>query len=246
MIGPSRIRGLALGVLAVALGGAAFFEFAALRGWLAADWPGSRLLTQSLYGFQLLVIAVAIVPLVMVFLATHRPLPLLVALGCASWLLGDLFYVSYAALLNRALMYPSVADLAFQGFHVGIVAGLGSQIVRPTERSFWPAMVLGIGLCALPSLVRITHPYPLDDLAYATFFMALAAATMMIAVGLTLRRKLYVLAIGLLLVVVADAVFAAASLSGAGFLYALDPVWFVGFALTAFAVVRAVQDEVMA
>lgn len=238
-------RHTSFAVVCVAVFGAVFFELAVFLGWMTqgAPWPGVSAL--ALYVFQLLIACASIAPLLMAFRATRRRLPLLVALGCASWLLGDVFYVSYAVLLGRALMYPSVADLAFQGFHVAIIVGLWSEIPSRDEWPFWPMLVVGTGLCAIPGIMRIVHPFPLDDLLYATFFMVLVTVTLLIAVGAAYRRKQYALATGLLLVVFADTAFSAASLAGAGFMYALDPVYFVGFAVTSFAVVRAVSDGVM-
>lgn len=241
MTGLHGPRRYSLAVVVVALFGAAVFELTIALGWFAKEVTAAGPVKMALYGFQSLIVFAAVVPLVMTFRTARQPLPMIVALGCASWLLGDVFYLSYAVLLDRALAYPSVADLAFQGFHVAIIAGLWSQILRRGEWPFWPTIGLGGLLCMLPAIIRISHPFPLDDLAYATFFMVLVATTMLIAAGAALHMKSYDLAIGLLLVVFADATFSAASLVGAGFQYALDPVYFVGFAVTSFAVVRVVD-----
>lgn len=246
MVGWSQARGVSRVILAASLVGGAFFEFAAIRSALAGGRSDAGSYVLALYVFQLLIIAASIATLVGAFRATRHVTVLLFALGLASWLLGDLFYISYAVLLDRALMYPSVADLAFQGFHVAVISGLGSQIVRREERLFWPAVAGAVGICLLPAAVHVLRPYAADDLAYATFFMGLTAMTMMIAVGVSTRAKRHMLAGGMLLVVIADATFATASLAGAGFLYVLDPLWVIGFAATASAVIHATQDGAVA
>lgn len=228
-------------VLAAALAGALFFETAYFLGWFADGGAYRQTLFSVLYAFDLVVVFVSACAVFLVFWRTRRVVFLLAAVGIFSWFLGSFFFVSYVFLLKRILIYPSVAEFAFQGFHLLVITVLYNHLRASGDGFFKPAAVVVPIITLMPAAGLINGRIPLNNLLYSTLFMFLVSLTTFLVINLLVRRRLPVLCIGLAAVIVADIVFVETSLAHSVYVFSLDPIWFTGFALTAYGFVLGAQ-----
>lgn len=232
---------LALSIFIATLAGTVFFEAAYFMGWLADKSPYHRFLFNGLYGFELAAILLTTGTLFFAFWRTRKDFFLLSALALFSWFIGSFFFVSYVYLLKRLLVYPSVAEFAFQGFHLIMIVILYNVLKREDYKiNAWTAAVIPI-ITSLPAIGLLSGHIPLNNLIYSTFFMFLISLTTFLVINMLLRRKLLILCLGLALVIVADIAFVETSLYRSTFVFMLDPLWFTGFALTGFGFIRGGQ-----
>jgi hypothetical protein len=228
-------------ILVAAVLGAVFFEAAYFLGWFADDSALRGTLFNSLYAFDLSVILASSGSLFLAFWKTKRPAFLLSSVALFSWFLGAFFFVSYVFLLKRILIYPSVAEFAFQGFHLLMIVVLYEDLLRHGRALVKPVAAVIPVITLMPVASLLHNEIPLNNLLYSTFFMFLISVTVFLVVNLLVQRRLLLVCAGLAAVVFADMAFVETSLVKSGFVFSLDPVWFTGFALTAFGIVFAVR-----
>lgn len=238
---PDRLIGPALlskTTLSVAILGGVFLEAAYLTGWLSDKSPYQRFLFIAIYTFSLCITLASAVSLFWAFWRTKRAVMLLASIAVLSWFLGSFFWVSYVFMLKRILIYPSVAEFAFQGFHLIVVIILYNILVRSGLKTIRSAVVVIPVITLLPFAESFFYRIPQVNLLYSTFFMFLISLTTFFVLNLLIRRRLPIFCLGLAAVIIADISFVETSLTHSVYVFSLDPVWFTGYALVAFSLIH--------
>ena len=129
-----------------------------------------------------------------------------VGLGCAGWATGQAVWTFYELALHRTTPFPSLADVGFVAFPVGMLAGVSSFPVRrdrAPRRDLLDGSILALTLLAVswtvglqpvmggadsgPLSVAVALAYPLSDVAVAT--------TAVLVVGRARRHRRALLAL---------------------------------------------------
>lgn len=225
--------------LAVAVVGGLLFEGLYLIGLLRGE---NNVLFTALYGFNLAVIAAAVVLLLSAYALYGNKLLFLAALASLSWLLGSTFWVSYVFVLDEVLSYPSVAQFAFHGFHLLMIPSL-LYVMRERGVGLWTPSVVGIvGASLFPIVIYFTVGTDLAAVVYNVFYFTLISSVVVLAAHLVVAKVLPLLGVSLLFFSVADINFVSTTLvEQAPLVFSLDPIWFTGHALVAYSFVRYSQ-----
>lgn len=172
----------------------------------------------------------------------------LLALGCLSWGLGEIYWTCAAA-NEGAVPFPSAADVGFLGFPLLAGASLVMAPAAGVTGTRWQRLLDGlmsagaVGLISwmtsLGAAVRATNETQLEQcllLAYPLGDVLLAVLAVRVLVGTSLRhRPLQLVAMGVLALGVSDSAFTylqVAGLYGGGL---VDLGWICGFALISLA-----------
>ncbi len=231
-----RLGTFATVYLGVALLGAILFETAYLLGYFGS---GIGALSVGLYGFTLLIIAVAVGLLGWLYHTQKHPVVLLIWLACSSWFLGIFFYTSYAIILGQVLLYPSVGQVAFQGFHLLLLPVL-FFLLEHSEGSFWrPSVLLAAGIALVPVGGAVLLGTELNVVVYNVLYLFVVMLALMLALHLLYAGVFPLFGGGFVLFFLTDIMFISITLAVRDpSIFFLFPLWFSAYAIIAYGAVR--------
>lgn len=233
----NRLQSMATGYLAVALLSAVLFEMAYLFGYFGTG--GRTPLSITLYTVNLLVISTAVLILWWLYHEHTQPVVLLIGLACLSWFLGILFYTSYVFILGEILRYPSVGQVAFQGFHL-LSIPVFLFLLERAEVSVWrPSFIPAVGFGLVPIVTYLTVGTELNVALYNVFYLFVVLIALALSAHLLYAGVVPLLGAGFSLFFLTDIVFISITLTVRDpAIYFLHPLWFSAYALIAFGAVR--------
>ena len=97
---------------------AVIFELLYFAGYFSETQPLSSFLFNALYFFNTIAIFSACLLGFLYFSVNKNKIVLLVSLAILNWFFGIFFWTSYAFMLGNPITYPSIAQMAFHGFHL--------------------------------------------------------------------------------------------------------------------------------
>jgi hypothetical protein len=215
-----------------------FFETLYFLGFFNETSSWKQLLLNLLYPINLLIILSAAMILFLAYLTAKRVTLLLGSLGTFSWFLGSFFWVSYVFILKDILIYPSVAEFAFQGFHLLMIVALYNLIKVNKLKINWLWFALVPVITLIPATNLIFQEIKLNNLLYSTFFLFLVSSSLFLSLNLLLNKRYLLLCLGMFLIIFADTYFVSTYLSENVFVFMLDPMWFGGYALISFSLLK--------
>jgi diguanylate cyclase (GGDEF)-like protein len=176
-----------------------------------------------------------------------------IGLGCLAWAFGEAVWCYYELIAGRETPFPSLADVGFLLFPVGVVAGLWLFPTRSSGRLRWglDALIAAIALLtvswattlsAVASTADSSHKlafvvslaYPLGDV------VVIAMVVLTVVQRSAYAKTLLTLGVGLTAMALADSGFA--YLTAAGSYSTGDPIdagWIVAFLLIMLAAATA-------
>jgi|GEM_PF-6755305 len=228
--------------LGLAIAGGLLFEAIYLFGETGV---GRTAYSVSLYGFTLGVISTAFLLLLWGYRANGGIFLLLSGIAVLSWFLGILFYTSYVFILGEVLVYPSVAQFAFHGFHLLMVPLLFYVMNRKGVRFWKPASLPVVGAFAFPFVAYAIIGTGMIVVAYNVFYLTVTVLATVLAAHLVVKRKLPLFGASLLVFFTADIYFITTTLvkRDPAILF-LHPIWFTASALVSYSLVRYASEGV--
>lgn len=134
--------------------------------------------------------------------------------------MGSFFWVSYVFMLHNPITYPSIAEISFQGFHLLMIPTLLYVIKK--EKIF----IHKTSFLLIPSYLR----YP--------FFLTFSSQYLLIYL-FTAFFLFLISVIALFMIIFADICFVTIYLRCPNcFVFMLDPIWFSGYSLISFSLIR--------
>ncbi|MDY6780509.1 MAG: hypothetical protein SV760_08205 [Halobacteria archaeon] len=231
------LRRVSTGYIFTVLLGGVVFEALYFTGYLSRKREG--FLFNSLYGFNLAVIAAAVVLLLWAYSTNRNKVLLLSSLSVLSWFLGSLFWVSYVFLLDKILLYPSVAQFAFHGFHLLMIPLLLYFVEKLGIALRKPSFVLVAVTASVPVMTYFVGTTNLAVAVYNIFYLSLVTSVLVLASHLVYESRLPLFGVALVAFSFADLNFITTTLSDeAPVVLSLDPIWFSAHALVSFSLVR--------
>lgn len=234
--------------ITVVVVGAVFFSVANLAG-LGDETGLGGTFSDLLYSFNLLAIITAVALLFARFRQTKEEVLLLAGLASLSWFMGSFFWVSYAYMLGEILTYPSLMQVAFNGFHL-LMIPLLIYFVRESGIEFRKPSVLFVGLAPLyPVVGYFLTVYPIagydvfsvtsNIVAFNVFFITVGSVLFILAVHLIVKREFALLGLVFVIFFLADVNFMTTTMFDPEVtVFALDPLWFTAHSLLSFSLIR--------
>ncbi|MDY6779874.1 MAG: hypothetical protein SV760_04895 [Halobacteria archaeon] len=221
----------------VAVVGFVVFEAIYFAGYYGSQ--EKTVFSVALYSFNLAVIASSVVLLLWEYRRAGNMVVLLPCLAVLSWFLGILFYTSYVFMLGEILLYPSVAQFAFHGFHL-VMVPLLFHLMRSHGVSFWRPSALPVaGAALLPVVTYFLRTPGITVVLYNVFYLSITVLAFVLAAHLVYHRELPLFGGALLLFLSADVIFITTTLVKRDpLIFFLHPFWFTASALIGFSVVR--------
>jgi len=228
--------------------GAVFFSVGNLAG-LGDEVGLSGTFSDLLYSFNLLAIITAVALLFARFRRTKEEALLLAALASLSWFMGSFFWISYVYLLGEILTYPSLMQVAFNGFHLLMIPFL-IHFVRESDIEFKKPAFAFVGVAPLyPVAGYVLTLYPPSGydifvvtpniLGFNLFFITVGSILFVLAVHLLVNRKYVLLGTAFVIFFVADVNFMTTTMFDPQIaVFALDPLWFSAHSLLSFSLIR--------
>lgn len=214
--------------------------FALSNGLGVPDRPGvlGAIFFDALYSFNLLAIITAVILVSLCYTIVSDETLLLAALASFSWFLGSFFWFSYAYLLDELLSYPSVIQVAFNGFHL-LMIPLLLYVLRESDVDLWrPASGIVALAISIPWLLHVFVSLPMNVVVYNTVYFFIVSTVLVLALHLLWSDTLRLLGGALVLFSAADFIFVTTTLfDQQPLVFALDPLWFSAHALIAYALV---------
>jgi len=241
MDGYGRLRNASRIHLVVAVAGGLLFEAAYLLG---GTGTGRTAYSVSLYGFMLAVILTAVFFLLWGYQKTDSVFLLLSGIAVLSWFLGILFYTSYVFILGEVLVYPSVAQFAFHGFHLVIVPLLFYAMGRRGVDFWKPALLPVVGAFVFPFVAYVMTDTGVLVTAYNVFYLTVTVLAAVLAAHLVAQRTLPLFGGALLLFFAADIYFISTTFvkRDPAILF-LHPIWFTASALISYSLIRYASEK---
>jgi len=244
----STVGELSKAHISVVVVGAIFFSAANLAG-LGGETGLGGTFSDLLYSFNLLAIITAVGILFLRFQQTREDILLLAGLASLSWFMGSFFWVSYAYMLGEILTYPSLMQVAFNGFHL-LMIPLLIYVVRESGIGFNKPSLLFVGIAPIYPVVGYVltvSPIPgydifsvsLNIFGFNIFFITVGSVLFVLAVHLIVNEKFILLGLAFVLFFIADVNFMTTTMFDPEItVFALDPLWFTAHSLLSFSLVR--------
>lgn len=180
--------------------------------------------------------------------ARSFPFFLSIGLALSSWVMGNIFWFSYAHMFSQTLLYPSIGEFGFLGYYLLILGGLTYQIrsasggLAPSQDAWW--RYLPFLLLVVPLVVVWNSGASILESVYTAVFVASMVFTLYQMAAYRFGRHYWPLFGGIGLTMFADVFFVLdASVFKPESTYWRGPFWVVGFGLMAYGVIRLRRKE---
>lgn len=191
------------------------------------------------YFFSQAAIFLASLLLFLYFVKTSKLIALVVSMAIFSWFLGAFFWISYVFILGNMVGYPSIVELAYQNFDLLMIPTL-LRIMREKDiRVLRPSLAFVALISSIPSVALLFSPVPANVVLYSSFFLFLVSLDMTLAANMLAKMMLPLLSFSVILISMAHLYVVVLNFyCHSCFVLFLEPLWFSGFTLTSFSMIR--------
>jgi hypothetical protein len=164
-------------------------------------------------------------------------------LAIGVWLLAHLYWTTYVYLAGVPLTYPSVAELGFQAFYLLVVPLSCRVLDREGLTLSRSSFVAVVGFVAVAVSGVVWSDLRAYQLAYSAVYLGLVGATLALGLTFVRHRRRTAFGVGLTLFAGAEAAYIVVALVDHTVAVPyLDPLWYLGAALLANALLAEEDD----